>query len=416
MTKNTNEQVLTRVSTASTKKKINFKQLFRLSKGSDPIINIAIFLLMIFGSFMIVSTNVGSTTSDSMIVLKTFGKQMLYVSLSYGLMWFVNRAFSFKWFAPLQGLVIIGIWAALFVTQLFPSVGGSKAWIWIGGFSIQPAEFAKPVIVLIIAFSIYLAKKNPKRFTSIKRLYWTPFLTYLVMMVAILLQKDTGTLAILTMIAFICVLVPDYPVCQKFKRILKILFVVGIIAILVLFVFTDIGTDIIAMTPLSHIATRIENFKNPYLDVYGDGYQPANALYGIANSNIFGRGIGGSARKFGYLTQADNDYIFAVLIEETGIFGLLILIVLYGLLFKQLFHYAFKTNVTEYKVILVGNAAYLFMHFFLNVGGVTCLIPMTGVPLLFISNGGSALMAISAMFGISQKCISNIRNLELEDE
>ena len=103
-------------------------------------------------------------------------------------------------------------------------------------------------------------------------------------------------------------------------------------------------SQILKQTPFSHIATRVENFKDPYKDVYGNGYQPANSLYGIASSDIIGKGIGNSARKYGYLTQADNDYILAVLIEETGIFGLGLLVILYSILIGKLFYYAFKTN------------------------------------------------------------------------
>lgn len=138
--------------------------------------------------------------------------------------------------------------------------------------------------------------------------------------------------------------------------------------------------EILKHTPFAHIAVRVENFKNPYNDVYGDGYQPANSLYGIASSNIVGKGIGNSARKYGYLTQADNDYILAVLIEETGIFGLFGLVILYGIIEFRLFYYAFKTSEDMYKIILGGAGVYLFMHFFLNAGGVASLIPLPEYP------------------------------------
>ena len=200
---------------------------------------------------------------------------------------------------------------------------------------------------------------------------------------------------------------------QRIQKNLKRLFTVSVLGVVVLFGITDIGTDIIAQTPFSHVATRIENAKNPYNDIYGEGYQPANSLYGIASSNIIGKGIGASARKYGYLTQADNDYILAVTIEETGVFGLGLIVLLYGVIIYRLFYYAFKTNETVYKIVLVGNVTYLFMHFFLNVGGVAALIPFTGVPLLFISSGGSSLMAICTAIGLSQQCISQIRVKEM---
>ena len=186
------------------------------------------------------------------------------------------------------------------------------------------------------------------------------------------------------------------------------------LAALIFFGFTDIGTQILAKIPfLSHVATRIQNMTNPFLDIYNEGYQPANSLYGIGSSNFFGRGIGNSMRKFGYLTQAENDYILAVIIEECGIFGLVIIVGFYAVIISRLFHYAFKTNELTYKVILVGIATYISMHFILNVGGVACLIPFTGVPLLFISNGGSSLFAVCLSIGIAQSCIRRIRKKEM---
>ena len=136
----------------------------------------------------------------------------------------------------------------------------------------------------------------------------------------------------------------------------------------------------------------------------------------IGSGGLFGRGIGGSLRKYGYLTQADNDYILAVIIEETGIFGLGILSLLYGLLIYRFFYYAFKTNEFTYKTVLVGSSAYLFIHFVLNVGGVSGLIPSTGVPLLFISSGGSSLMAAFITIGLCQQCIfpNSVKGDEIE--
>lgn len=182
----------------------------------------------------------------------------------------------------------------------------------------------------------------------------------------------------------------------------------------VLFGFTNIGNEILKHTSFAHIAVRVENFKDPYNDVYGDGYQPANSLYGIASSNIVGKGIGNSARKYGYLTQADNDYILAVLIEETGIFGLFGLVILYGIIEFRLFYYAFKTSENMYKIILGGAGVYLFMHFFLNAGGVASLIPFTGVPLLFISSGGTSLISVMLTMGLAQNCICAIRRREMD--
>lgn len=123
--------------------------------------------------------------------------------------------------------------------------------------------------------------------------------------------------------------------------------------------------------------------------------------------------MGGSSRKFGYLTQADSDYILAIIVEETGIFGLGFIAICYGIILFRLFKYTFITNVVHYKTILVGTAVYLFAHFVLNVGGVSAFIPLTGVPLLFISSGGTALMSAFTAIGMCQYVIVRIRQKEM---
>lgn len=390
--------------------------LFSLYPKSDKAISAVVFLLMLFGSFMIVSTNVGQTTTKSNVVVMTAFKQTVFMIVSYFILWAANRFFSLRLFSRLQGLLIPAYWAIMCIPFAFSAQGGSQSWIRLpGGFTIQPSEFAKPLMIVITAAAISLAIERPKRNRSFFAVLRTPIITYIGIAILIVLQRDIGTLAIITMIFFICFISGDLPVLRSMQNLAKGAFIVGSVSVVLLMGFSNFIVEVLENTPFAHIAVRIDNAKNPYNDPYGDGYQPANALYGIADSNFFGKGLGGSSRKYGYLTQADNDYIFAVVIEETGIFGLSALIFLYGVLFYRLFYYAFKTNHMPYKIILSGHAGYLFMHFFFNVGGVGALIPMTGVPLLFISSGGSALMAICLMTGISQRCISEIKIKEMNE-
>lgn len=109
----------------------------------------------------------------------------------------------------------------------------------------------------------------------------------------------------------------QYAVLQRMQRLLKLFVYGAIAAAIALFGITNIGTEIIKHTSLAHITVRVENFKDPYTDVYGDGYQPANSLYGIASSDIRGKGIGNSTRKIWlFNAQADNSYILAVLLGK----------------------------------------------------------------------------------------------------
>lgn len=387
---------------------------FALDPKCDKYINWAVALLLLAGTFTIISTNVGKTTSAPNIVPKVLMKQCMFVLCGYIAMWFMNRWFRFKWYSKVEGLIIgISIFM-LILPFFFAEIGGSHAWILIGGISLQPSEFAKPLIIIICATCLYRAKKEAVMLKVRGQLFKRAWFSFVLISGIVAIQKDMGTLVIICFIFLSCIMIPKYAVLQRMQRLLKLFVYGAVAAAIVLFGITNIGTEIIKHTSLAHIAVRVENFKDPYTDVYGDGYQPANSLYGIASSDIRGKGIGNSTRKYGYLTQADNDYILAVLLEETGVFGLFGLVLLYGMIEIRLFYYAFKTSEDMYKVILDGIGVYLFMHFFLNAGGVACLIPFTGVPLLFISSGGTSLMSIMLTMGLAQNCICSIRRKEMD--
>ena len=387
---------------------------FALDSKCDKYINWAVALLLLAGTFTIISTNVGKTTSAPNIVPKVLMKQCMFVLCGYIAMWFMNRWFRFKWYSKLENGIIIALLIMLILPLFSAEIGGSHAWILIGGISLQPSEFAKPLIMIICATCLYRAKTKTVMLKEKGHLFIKAWAAFIVIFFIVAMQKDMGTLVIICFIFLSCIMIPRYVVLQRMQRLLKLFVYGAIAAAVVLFGITNIGTEIIKHTSLAHIAVRVENFKDPYTDVYGDGYQPANSLYGIASSDIRGKGIGNSTRKYGYLTQADNDYILAVLLEETGVFGLFGLVILYGMIEIRLFYYAFKTSEDMYKVILGGTGIYLFMHFFLNAGGVACLIPFTGVPLLFISSGGTSLMSIMLTMGLAQNCICSIRRKEMD--
>ena len=327
----------------------------------------------------------------------------------------MSKWFSFKRFRLIQPLGFVILFVAMLLPFAFSASGGSHAWIRLPlGFTIQPAEFLKPFMILMVASAVYRTKKKQSLAKEPKKMFRFSLIAMACFFVELIAQKDLGTLSILFVTYVMCIMVLDYPSLKKFQHWFIVLALVAIVAAILLFGVTDIGTQLIAKTPFSHVAVRIENMKNPFNDVYGDGYQPANSLYGIGSSNILGRGIGNSMRKYGYLTQAENDYILAVIIEETGIFGLGYIVFFYFVLIRRLFHFALQTSELTYKVTLVGIATYISMHFILNVGGVACLIPFTGVPLLFISNGGSSLFTVCLSIGLAQNCIRHIKNKEIE--
>ena len=235
---------------------------------------------------MIVSTNVGKTTYAPNIVPKVMGKQCVFVLIGYIAMLFMNRAFRFSWFSKLEiGFIPL----CLFILALpfaFPEVGGSHAWIQIAGMSLQPSEFVKPFMIILCATCLYRAKKKNVYVKGKGQAFQKSLDCVYLYMYNNCFPKDYGTLTIITFIFLSCIMIPKYPVLLRTQRILKLIVTAGIVFAVVLFGVTNIGTEVLKHTPLAHIAVRIENFKDPYTNVYGDGYQPANSLYGIASAML----------------------------------------------------------------------------------------------------------------------------------
>ena len=372
----------------------------------------AVLILILFGTLMIVSTNVGNTTKDPYIIPKVWQSSCFFIIVSYVLMTFFANNFTMKRAQKLFPVFGIGIIIALFSTQLFEGVLGSKAWIRIpipglGEMTIQPSEFAKVYMVVVMAVFVELTARRRKfKFWTIVRI---PVYFFMVIVAAILLQKDLGTLFVLVLLCAICFLIPSHISLHKQQRWVRLGLIIGCISIV--FIMSEPVIDFLnGIGPLQHVAVRIENALNPFTDPHNNGYQLINGLYGFARSGFTGVGLGNSIQKYGYLTQSDNDFILSIIVEELGIFGLMVVVLGYVVILQRLFLLCLSHGrVRAIRSVLVGTAMYIFIHFALNVGGVSGLIPLTGVPLLFISSGGSSLMSIMTAIGISQSVISRIR-------
>ena len=134
----------------------------------------------------------------------------------------------------------------------------------------------------------------------------------------------------------------------------------------------------------------------------------------MSEGGLKGKGIGNSTRKYMNFPEANNDFILAIIIEECGFIGFLFLLALYGFIIYRLFYYARRIKSESARIILVGTAMYFFLHIFLNVGGVTGLIPLTGVPLLMISSGGSSTLSVMCAVGIAQAVIMRFNKGEIK--
>lgn len=385
-------------------KKLIHKWLPTMPKYSNRALHIIVIALMLFGFIMVMSTITGYNYE-----MKTFVKEalkgVLFIVASYWGMCYIAKNFHLAWFKKHHWKLGVLLIIAMIATLFFEGHFGAHCWITIGPFSIQPIEFVKVFMIIILALYIEMGNRSNVKLRYIIRV---PLIYYVLFTIIGIIQKDFGSVIILT--AIVCGLVL-FTTNEKFKGWkTAILVLAGIGAILCAFAFTETGVTLMSKTPfISHFAVRFQNTLNPFIDPENGGYQMIHGLYGFAHGGLKGVGLGNSIQKYGYLTQSESDYILSIIVEEIGVFGLALVVFSYFVILMILFRYTRRAKSEGFRFILMGTAIYIFMHFLLNVGGVSGLIPLTGVPLLFISSGGSSLVSIMGCVGMCQNTIALLR-------
>lgn len=384
----------------------------RLPKGRDIHIQIAMVLLGIIGFFMIISASMTTNTSAQVLGVAA-AKQFGFLLVGYiGYIAFA-RTFDVYFFKR----YIVPFAALMFISLIFPlffkAVNGAQAWIPLPiGMTIQPSEFAKLGAVILLA--VYIGDVHGRNI-RLADLIQVPF--YYIgatILLIILIQKDTGTGVVL----FVMVVFEFLMAGHKKLVPLQIFVVVSIVLTVILsfLVLSPAGIFFVknVLNLPTYMVSRFENTINPFINKYGSGYQLVNGLVAFVKGGWTGVGFGKSLQKYGYLPAAKTDFILAVLAEEFGFLGVALVVALYFTLIYRLMKHALNAKDEKTRMILVGIAMYIFSHFVLNVGGVTALIPLTGVPLLLLSSGGSSTLSIMFGLGIAQALIIKQKRQEIE--
>lgn len=384
------------------------KSLF-VKKGSDKTITFAMLLLALIGMVMTTSTSVGmerTTVAVAWYLVKQSGiiiMGLLLMNLTSNLFRFSfvdKRIFELSLFMIFFLLIPLG----------FTAVNGAKAWIRLpGGMSIQPAEFFK--IFLIILIAVCFEKIRTKNITFLKA--FIPVFTFggAGLFIIIFLQRDMGTAMIILLLISILLMIPYHP---NFTKKQALMFKLAIIfSIIGFFLLTNLGLDLMinlngGLESNKYQVLRFVAARNPFLDAQGSGLQLIYGLEAIARGGLFGVGVGNSTVKF-LIPEGRTDYIITIIMEEIGLVGFLFITFLMLLIVGRLIYFALRSKNESYKVILLGGALYFLFHYILNVGGVSGLIPLTGIPLLMVSSGGTSLLAVFIGIGICQGLISVIK-------
>lgn len=387
---------------------------FRMPYRYDFIIHLCTLILAVFGLFMVASATMGIASGNVMTLVKTIIKQLAFTVLGYIGMVSMARWFTFERMKKNITLIVMGT-LVLLLLALCWEVGGARAWIKIPfpgqEITIQPSEFAKIVIMLVMA--TYLGDIRNTRLTSRDLLKNPAWIVGGFCFIVAILQSDFGSAIVMLGIACILFLIPYHPALVKTQKILFGLMIVGVAG--VIFILTPTGEHLIEILPLKdYQINRFTSALNPFADKYGTGFQLINGLVSFASGGWQGVGYGNSIQKYTNFPAANTDFILAIVVEELGVFGFLLILICYALIVSRMFMIAMKMKSQRGRMILIGVSMYFFIHFLFNVGGVTGLIPLTGVPLLMISAGGSSTLSVMVAVGMGQAVISQYRCGKIE--
>jgi cell division protein FtsW len=284
----------------------------------------------------------------------------------------------------LVGLSILSALAVFFVGE---EVNGASRWIQIGGLSFQVAELIKFTVIVWVGWFLYQRSSSGELADTKKTLRPLLIVLLVIGIVVAKLESDLGSTGV--MVAIIAIM--SYIAGMPLKKI-------GMIAGIVV-----IGT-VLAISTSAYRRDRVQTFLNPTSDCQNTGYQACQALIAVGSGGIVGKGLGNSVQAYGYLPEAQNDSIFAILAEKFGFLGVSLVLAIYLALFSRLKRIAERTTDQFSKLFVVGVLAWLSVQTMINVGAMIGLLPLKGITLPFISYGGTSILFVMAALGV----VSNI--------
>ena len=336
-----------------------------------------VIFLLGFGMVMLYSTSAYNATlrmGDSAYYLK---RQMMAAALGFAGM-FVCVKMDYHIFQKLSGLAYIGS-LALCVLVIFLGSGkdDSNRWFRIGGLSIQPSEIAKVAVIIFLAAMVSRAPKQMRNFR-----YCIRVIAAILPLFAVVAYTNLSTAVIIMGIAVIMVFVanPNY----------KPFFVIAGVMVAAVVIFINMAT---------YRQDRIQAWLDP--ESTDKGYQTLQGLYAIGSGGLFGKGLGESVQKLGFVPEAQNDMIFSIICEELGLFGAICVILMFILLLWRFMVIANHAKDMFGSYLVIGIMAHIALQVILNIAVVTNTIPNTRITLPFISYGGTSIAILLTEMGLA---------------
>lgn len=362
----------------------------------DKTLLIVVAFLVIIGFLAIFSATAPKCLDEGGNPAQFLIKQLIcFVVGFFGLKFFMN--YDYKKLVNWNMIIMVSILLALFLVDFTPlgvTVNGAKRWINLAGFQLQPSEFAKPAVVILLASAFRL---DANLFDQDK---WTKaFFPIICMAGLIFIQPNLSMVILLGMTTVVMYMAAG-----------------GSMKLFLSCVGTMFATLVIGLTTIikPYQLQRIKTWRHPESDPLGAGYNIIQSLIAFASGGFSGVGYGGSIQKLSYLPECHTDFIFAIIAEELGFVGCVLVIGLFFTFMQRGFVIAARCPDMYGKLLAVGITFSITFQAFMNMSVASSFLPTTGVPLPFISYGGSSLIVSMIMVGIllniSKKKIKKIRN------
>jgi len=385
------------VSQISARQRLYRRNRQSLVKGFDPVLTAVVGLLLFIGTLLVwAATRDWYTRNglDGQYYLKRhIINIMIGLILAYGttvIDYRLLRAYTpFLWGAGVLGLAIV------LIPGLGSEINGARAWIALpGGFQIQPAELAK--ISIIIGMSMILSERTHDSDGPTSKDVLQALVIAAVPVLLIILQPDMGTILIISAAVVTIIAVSGSPAR----------WVVGLLLIAVLGGFVAVKAGVIS----DYQINRLQTFVDPNADTQGAGYQLRQARITVGSGGLIGTGLFNGPQTNGrFVPEQQTDFIFTVAGEELGFLGSGAILILYLILLMRAFSIARRTNDPFGRLVCTGVIAWFSFQIFENIGMTMGLMPMTGVPLPFISYGGSSMFATLIGVGLLQNVHARLR-------
>lgn len=357
----------------------------------DYLLAISAFVLVAIG--LIMMYNINPALSQKLLGRVDSGyyfrNQLVNIGVGLVALFIGMNIYYKRWRSFAVPLLALGIIATLMlvIPGLNTSKNGATRWLSLGPLSFQPAELLK------LSMVVYLAAWFERRQQEIKS-FWDGVVPFVVMLglasIAIMLfQRDMGTMMVLAFAT----------IGMFYVAGIRIKHLIGILA-------AGVAVGWLAIVSFPHRMERFLTFLNPTQDADGTGYHISQALIAIGSGGLLGLGLGKSVQVYGYLPEASNDSIFAIIAEQFGLIGGLIVLGLFGFLVYRGLEVARNAPDTFGRLLATGLSLLILFQALINIAAMLSLVPLTGVPLPFISYGGSSLVtmlfAVGILFNISK--------------